>query len=45
MIASTEIIGNTVTAHTFPLITEIPVGAPGVPVVYAKPDPPGNYIG
>jgi hypothetical protein len=44
-IANTEIIGQKVTAHAFPLITEIPVGAPGVPVVYAQPDPPGGYTG
>jgi hypothetical protein len=44
-IASTEIIGNTVTAKPFPLITSIPAGAPGVPVVYAQPDAPGGYTG
>jgi hypothetical protein len=44
-IANTEIIGQKVTAHAFPLITEIPVGAPGVPVVYAQPDPPSGYTG
>lgn len=44
-IAITEIIGQKVTAHSFPLITQIPQGAPGVPVVYAQPDPPGNYTG
>jgi hypothetical protein len=45
MIAATEIIGQTVTAHTFPLITSIPAGAPGVPTVYAQPDPPGDWRG
>lgn len=45
MIASTEIIGQTVTAHNWPLITSIPDGAPGQPTIYAQPDPPGNFVG
>jgi Ni,Fe-hydrogenase III small subunit len=44
-IATTEVIGQTVTAHSFPVITTIPAGAPGVPVVYAQPDPPSAYTG
>jgi hypothetical protein len=43
MVASTEIIGNTVTTHSWPLITTVPVGMPGTPTVYAQPDPPGGY--
>jgi hypothetical protein len=43
MIAGTEVIGQSTLTHSFPLIQEIPVGAPGVPVVYADPDPMTNY--
>jgi hypothetical protein len=43
MIAGTEIIGQKVLTHAFPYIDDIPVGAPGVPVVYAQPDPPTNF--
>jgi hypothetical protein len=43
MIAGTEVIGQSTLTHAFPLIEEIPVGAPGVPVVYADPDPLTNY--
>jgi hypothetical protein len=43
MIAGTEVIGQSTLTHAFPLIEEIPVGAPGVPVVYADPDPMTNY--
>jgi Tfp pilus assembly protein PilX len=45
MIASTEILGQTITGHTWTTITSVPSGAPGTPVVYAQPDPPGNYEG
>ena len=45
MIAGTEVVGQKVITHAFPIIEEIPVGAPGVPVVYADPDPPSNYVG
>ncbi len=45
MIASTEIIGQTLTAHSWTSITSIPAGAPGTPVVYAQPDPPGVFRG
>ena len=44
MIAGTEVIGQKVLTHAFPLIEDIPVGAPGVPVVYAQPDAPTNYV-
>ena len=44
MIAGTEIIGQKVLTHSFPVIDEIPVGAPGVPIVYAQPDAPTNYV-
>jgi len=44
MIAGTEIIGQKVLTHAFPVIDDIPVGAPGVPVVYAQPDAPTNYV-
>jgi len=42
MIASTEIIGQTVYARSFPVVN-IPAGAPGVPITYVAPDPPTNY--
>ncbi|MDX6511652.1 MAG: hypothetical protein QOE36_1156 [Gaiellaceae bacterium] len=45
MIASTEILGQTITGHTWTTITSIPAGAPGTPIVYAQPDPPGNFEG
>ena len=43
MVAGTEIIGQTVYAHSWPLITTVPVGMPGTPTVYAQPDPPTAY--
>ncbi len=43
MIAGTEVIGQSTLTHSFPLIEEIPVGAPGVPLVYADPDPMTDY--
>jgi hypothetical protein len=43
MVAGSEIIGQTVQAHSFPLITTVPVGMPGTPTVYAQPDPPSGY--
>jgi hypothetical protein len=45
MIASTEILGQTITGHAWTTITSVPAGAPGTPVVYAAPDPPGNFRG
>ena len=45
MIAGPEIIGQKVLTHSFPVIDEIPEGAPGVPIVYAQADPPYNYSG
>jgi hypothetical protein len=29
----------------FPVITNVPLGAPGNPNVYAQPNPPGSYSG
>jgi hypothetical protein len=43
MVAGTEILGQTVFAHSWPLITTVPVGMPGTPTVYAQPDPPSGY--
>ncbi|HEY6960916.1 MAG TPA: pilus assembly PilX N-terminal domain-containing protein [Gaiellaceae bacterium] len=34
-----------VTARPFPVITTVPLGAPGNPNVYAQPNPPGGYSG
>jgi Tfp pilus assembly protein PilX len=45
MIASTEILGQTIKGHSWTSITSVPAGAPGTPVVYAQPDPPGNFRG
>ena len=36
---------NNVTIKPFPVITNVPVGAPGNPNVYAQPNPPGGYSG
>ena len=38
-----EILGQSVYAHSWPLITTVPVGMPGTPTVYAQPDPPSGY--
>jgi hypothetical protein len=43
MMAGSEILGQTVFAHSWPLITTVPVGMPGTPTVYAQPDPPTGY--
>lgn len=45
MIASTAVFSQNVTAKPFPVITNVPVGAPGNPNVYAQPNPPGGYSG
>jgi Tfp pilus assembly protein PilX len=36
---------NNAIAKPFPVITSIPLGAPGNPNVYAQPNPPGSYSG
>lgn len=43
MVAGNEIFGNSVLAHSWPVITEVPAGMPGNPTVYAQPDPPRLY--
>jgi hypothetical protein len=45
MDAGTVIIGQTLTTHSWPLITELPAGAPGLPNVYAQPGRPVDYSG
>ena len=45
MDAGTVIIGQTLTTHSWPLITELPAGAPGNPNVYAQPGRPVDYSG
>jgi Tfp pilus assembly protein PilX len=45
MIAGGTTISNNVTLQPFPVITNLPLGAPGNPNVYAQPNPPGGYSG
>jgi uncharacterized protein (UPF0333 family) len=42
LLGDTIIVGQTVN-NTFPFITILPAGAPGIPVVYAYPNPPKIY--
>jgi hypothetical protein len=42
MLAGNVIMDNTVYAHTWPVLS-VPVGMPGTNVIYAQPDPPGNF--
>ena len=45
IIGGSAVFSNNVTAKPFPVITSIPLGAPGNPNVYAQPNPPGGYSG
>lgn len=45
MIGSSLNINNSVSAKPFPLISNVPLGAPGNPNVYADPQNPTNYNG
>ena len=45
IIGGSATFSNNVTARPFPVITTVPVGAPGNPNVYAQPNPPGGYSG
>ena len=45
MVAGTFTLENNVETHEFPTITEVPIGWPGNPTVYAEPQPPSNYSG
>ena len=45
LVGSTVIFENNVTAYTFPTITNVPVGMPSNPEVYAQPNPPQLYSG
>jgi hypothetical protein len=45
MIAGNATFSNNVSTRPFPVITSIPLGAPGNPNVYAQPNPPGSYSG
>lgn len=45
IIGGSAVFSNNVTAKPFPIITTIPLGAPGNPNVYAQPNPPGGYSG
>lgn len=45
IIGGTATFSNNVTAKPFPVITTVPLGAPGNPNVYAQPNPPGGYSG
>jgi Tfp pilus assembly protein PilX len=45
IIGGTASFNQNVTARPFPVITTVPLGAPGNPNVYAQPNPPGGYSG
>ena len=45
MIAGGTTISNNVTLQPFPVITTLPLGAPGNPNTYAQTNPPGGYSG
>ena len=45
LVGSTINFINNVTAYTFPTITNVPVGMPSNPEVYAQPNPPQLYSG
>ena len=45
IIGGSAIFSNNVTVKPFPVITTVPLGAPGNPNVYAQPNPPGGYSG
>ncbi len=45
MVGDTVNFVNNVTAYAFPTITNVPVGMPGNPQVYAQPNPPQLYSG
>lgn len=45
IIGGSATFSNNVTARPFPVITTVPLGAPGNPNVYAQPNPPGGYSG
>jgi Tfp pilus assembly protein PilX len=38
-------LNQNVALRPFPVITNVPLGAPGNPNVYAQPNPPGSYSG
>lgn len=45
LVGSTIVFVNNVTAYSFPTITNVPVGMPSNPEVYAQPNPPRLYSG
>jgi Tfp pilus assembly protein PilX len=45
IIGGSATFSQNVTAKPFPVITSVPLGAPGNPNVYAQPNPPGGYSG
>jgi len=45
MLASTEIVGQSIQSHAWATITSVPAGAPSTPVVYSQPDPPADFRG
>jgi Tfp pilus assembly protein PilX len=45
IIGGSATFSNNVVAKPFPIITSVPLGAPGNPNVYAQPNPPGGYSG
>jgi hypothetical protein len=45
MMGGSLVFNNSVTAQPFPLINTVPLGTPGNPNVYAKPQTPRNFTG
>lgn len=45
IIGGSAVFSNNVVLKPFPVITNVPVGAPGNPNIYAQPNPPGGYSG
>ncbi|HUZ80852.1 MAG TPA: pilus assembly PilX N-terminal domain-containing protein [Gaiellaceae bacterium] len=45
IIGGSATFSQNVTEKPFPVITSVPLGAPGNPNVYAQPNPPGGYSG
>ena len=45
MLASTEIVGQSIQSHAWATITSVPAGAPSTAVVYSQPDPPADFRG
>jgi hypothetical protein len=45
MMGGSLVFNNSVTARPFPVIETVPLGTPGNPNIYAKPQTPRNFTG